>query len=231
MIAKIIKFIIGLGMVPAVVAVVLCLYEQIGRIKLIQNSENYFIWGVWAYIIFDLLLLRPKGVYVFGHEATHAMVVWIFGGRVTSFKASAKGGGVTATKSNFIINLAPYFIPFYTVLVCLFYFILARFFSMDEHTNWFLFIIGLTLIFHIVLTVDTLKTKQPDLAATGYLFSLSLIILINAVIIILIFSGLFESISAREFFIGAAERTKEYYRAAFEYLFGMKWAAAMTNVK
>jgi len=73
--------------------------------------------GCWLAIF--LLLPKPMWVYVFGHELTHAIWTWLFGGRVKKFKASSQGGHVVVTRNNFIIALAPYFFPLYAVLVVL----------------------------------------------------------------------------------------------------------------
>ncbi|MFO1511751.1 MAG: hypothetical protein U1F83_02370 [Verrucomicrobiota bacterium] len=66
-----------------------------------------------------LLLPKPMWIYVVGHELTHAIWVWLFGGSVKKFKASSSGGHVIVDKNNFLISLSPYFFPFYVVLVVL----------------------------------------------------------------------------------------------------------------
>src|SRR5215475_12752418 len=73
--------------------------------------------GAACWVAIFLLLPKPMWVYVFGHELTHALWAWLFGGRVKQFKATSQGGHVVVTKSNFLIALAPYFFPLYAVLV------------------------------------------------------------------------------------------------------------------
>src|SRR2546422_7152485 len=77
-----------------------------------------------------LLLPKPMWVYVFGHELTHAIWTWLFGGRVKKFKASSQGGHVLVTRNNFLIALAPYFFPIYAVAVA------AGFAVGDWVLNW-----------------------------------------------------------------------------------------------
>lgn len=219
MLKKIFKFIIGVALVPVVIAAALCFYAQIGRIRIIADSQGFFIWGVISYILLDLLLVRPKAVYVFGHEATHALFTWIFGGKVKNLKASSKGGSVQTSKTNFIISLAPYFIPFYTLIACLLYLLFSLFMITARYSNYLLFIIGFTLVYHIVLTVDSLKVKQTDLSDTGYVFSLALIILMNIIILALIISGMFRQVDLKEFFIATAYQTRDFYVNSYNYLF------------
>ena len=73
--------------------------------------------GAACWVVIYSLLPKPMWVYVFGHELTHALWTWLFGGKVKKFKASAKGGHVIVTKNNFLISLAPYFFPVYAALV------------------------------------------------------------------------------------------------------------------
>src|SRR5438045_4984914 len=75
--------------------------------------------GAACWLVVLLLLPKPMLVYVFGHELTHALWTWLFGGRVKKFKASAAGGHVVVSRSNFVITLAPYFFPVYAAMVVL----------------------------------------------------------------------------------------------------------------
>src|SRR5258706_1741260 len=73
--------------------------------------------GAACWLVIYLLLPKPMWVYVFGHELTHALWTWLFGGRVRKFKASSEGGEVVISKNNFLITLAPYFFPVYVAAV------------------------------------------------------------------------------------------------------------------
>src|SRR5437763_16460039 len=84
-----------------------------------------------------LLLPKPMWVYVFGHELTHALWTWLFGGKVKKFKASSNGGPVIVTKNNFLISLAPYFFPLYAALVVGFFVIGRLIWNWDSYAVWF----------------------------------------------------------------------------------------------
>src|SRR5213083_261670 len=77
--------------------------------------------GAACWLVILLLLPKPMWIYVFGHELTHALWAWLFGGRVKKFKATSQGGHVVITRSNFFITLAPYFFPLYVAVVVLFF--------------------------------------------------------------------------------------------------------------
>ena len=73
--------------------------------------------GAACWLVIFLLLPKPMWIYVFGHELTHALWTWLFGGRVKKMKVTSAGGHVVVSKTNFLIALAPYFFPLYAVLV------------------------------------------------------------------------------------------------------------------
>ena len=49
--------------------------------------------GAACWLVVFLLLPKPMWIYVFGHELTHAVWTWLFGGRVKKLKASSSRAG------------------------------------------------------------------------------------------------------------------------------------------
>lgn len=144
-------------------------------------SGTIALWaGFGSFLALWLLRFRPVKTYVFGHEMTHAIVGLFFGARPSNLKVTVKGGSVQLTKSNVWITLAPYFVPFYTVLVV----IIAAMARLCMHTLPFqpawLFAVGFTWCFHVLFTLKSLGEEQPDVREYGRLFSWELIFLLNA---------------------------------------------------
>lgn len=141
-----------------------------------------FLAGALCWIVIFMLLPRPMWLYVVGHEMTHAIWTWIFGGKVKKMKVSSKGGHVIISKSNFIIALAPYFFPFYAfVLVVLFG---AGHLIWGWSKFWVVFhlLLGVAYAFHITLTIYILRTEQSDITEHGYFFSFVIIFLGNILV-------------------------------------------------
>jgi hypothetical protein len=132
-----------------------------------------------------LLLPKPMWIYVFGHELTHALWAWLFGGRVKKFKASAKGGHVVITKSNFLIILAPYFFPIYVVLVVLLFALGHVVLGWTRYFVWFHLVVGAAYGFHLTLTWHILQTRQTDISSQGWFFSGVIIFLGNILVLLL----------------------------------------------
>ena len=116
------KILLGLLLIPACVAATMIFG---GEIFPILKTEVWFFIGLFSYLLLLAIFQQPVRTYIFGHELTHVLWVWLFGGRVKGFKAAATGGEVRTSKSNFLIFLAPYFFPLYSVLVILIYTILS----------------------------------------------------------------------------------------------------------
>ena len=90
----------------------LCLGAGVALVRVARASgQADTMWvaalsGAACWVVIYLLLPKPMWVYVLGHELTHALWTWLFGGRVKRFKVSAAGGHVVVTRSNFLIALA-----------------------------------------------------------------------------------------------------------------------------
>src|SRR6059058_5900860 len=108
--------------------------------------------GAGCWLAIYLLLPKPMWVYVFGHELTHAIWTWLFGGRVKKFKASSQGGHVLVTRNNFVIVLAPYFFPLYAALVVLCFLVGHLFWGWTRYLVWFHLLLGAAYAFHLTLT-------------------------------------------------------------------------------
>jgi hypothetical protein len=142
--------------------------------------------GAACWIVVFLLLPKPMWVYVFGHELTHAVWTWIFGGSVKRFKAGAEGGHVMTTKSNFLIVLAPYFFPLYAVLLVMVFVVFILVGAWHKaYVPWFYLLLGAAYAFHLTLTWHILRTRQTDITSQGYIFSAAVIFLGNAFVLLI----------------------------------------------
>jgi len=141
--------------------------------------------GAACWLAIYLLMPKPMLLYVFGHELTHALWTWVFGGRVKKFKATPQGGQVVVTKNNFLVTLAPYFFPFYAVVVVLVLTVGRLIWGWTRYLAWFHLFVGAAYAFHVTLTCHALQTRQSDITRQGYLFSAVVIWLGNLSVVIL----------------------------------------------
>ncbi len=178
MLKKILKIALGVMLVPFCLGFTWQFGVAVFSTPYKADVPYYFIAGGLTYLTLHFLFKKPILTYVFGHELTHAVFAMLFGGSVKSFRASGQGGQVTVTKSNFLITLAPYFFPLYTVLALVLCIITAGS-EVPGAARFFIFLTGATFCFHLLLTIIFLQTDQKDIREQGAVFSYPLIFLFN----------------------------------------------------
>lgn len=178
------KFLTGLLLLPLVWIVVVATTRLLTSLRPAElgGSLELTCWlagGFFFWLLLFFTMPRPMRTYVLGHELTHAFWALLMGARVSRLRVSVRGGSVTVSKSNWIITLAPYFFPFYTMLVLFLVFVLGIFIDLHPYQPLTLALIGLTYAFHITFTLSILAIRQPDIQEHGRLFSYTTIILLN----------------------------------------------------
>lgn len=182
---KWLKTIIAILLLPLCIGAAKALFRVLGETGQADTIWVAILGGAACWLVVFLLLPKPMRVYVFGHELTHALWTWLFGGRVKRFKATSRGGHVVITKSNFVIALAPYFFPLYVALVVLCFVVGHLLWSWTHYVVWFHLLVGAAYAFHVTLTWHILKTRQSDITSQGYLFSAVIIFLGNISVLLL----------------------------------------------
>jgi len=178
-----IKFLIALLLLPVCGGAGLALLKVLHTCGSVDVVWIPLLGGAACWIVIFLLLPKPMWIYVFGHELTHALWTWLFGGEVKKMKITSAGGHVVISKTNFLIALAPYFFPLYVVLV-IGGFALGRWF-WGWPLVYFHLLVGAAYAFHVTLTIHVLQTRQSDITGQGYLFSTVVIFLGNAGVLLL----------------------------------------------
>ena len=201
MFKRFLKIIIGICLLPVCFGSSWAFYDLLQSLGSLQQIMLYFLSGIGLYFIMYFSGLKLNFLYVLGHESTHALLSLLCGGKIKSFKVSSQGGSVATTKNNVLISLGPYFIPIYTALLSACFFCIAYFYSsIYDYVQIYIFLLGWTISFHYFMTVHSLRIEQPDLSENGYLFSLTLIYLINLSIIALLLGILFKQVEILGFF-------------------------------
>jgi len=180
---KWVKLIIAIAMLPVCGGAAKALWMVLQRCGGADTTWVPLLAGAACWLIIFLLLPTPMWLYVLGHELTHALWTWLFGGQVKKMKVKSSGGHVVISKTNFLIALAPYFFPLYAVLVIL-VFALGHL-IWNWHQVYFHLAVGAAYAFHVTLTVHVLRTEQSDITGQGWLFSGVVIFLGNVGVLLL----------------------------------------------
>jgi len=198
------SFILGLFLLPVCYGVGKSFLNLVSMINLFSSTKQlwiFFVLGFISYILAHFLFSKPLKLYIFGHELTHALSGIISGSSIKSFKLKKESGSVTLSKVNLFIALSPYFIPIYTVILIL----LNVIFEIPK--SIFLFLIGVTVAFHIALTLFAIKQGQSDLKKYGTFYSLVLVFIANCVVLSGILA-IFFPVSFIDFIIDSIKNTR-----------------------
>lgn len=227
---------IGLALLPTAALTLLAAAQALGALAWRSSSALPFLGGLAlaaaAWLVsrhgtaggsgpVALLGGWVQRLYVLGHEFTHALAAWSLGAKVLGFKVEEKGGHVDLSHSNAAIALAPYCVPLYALFVVMGY---RLWLALDPAAGGyavFLVLMGLTLAFHMIETLECLwGRRQPDLAAAGgAVFSLALIGLANGALVLLLLKLLFPGgVSLLSRLRGVFWRSVEFWRWLYRFL-------------
>ena len=182
---KWIKTIIAILLLPVCFGAASALWRVIQQSGGTDTTWVPLFAGAACWLVIYYILPRPMWIYVFGHELTHAVWTWIFGGRVKKMKVTSNGGHVIISKTNFVIALAPYFFPLYAALVVAGFALWHLFWDWKSLLPWFHLLLGAAYAFHVTLTCHVLQTRQTDITDQGYVFSAVIIFLGNVAVLLL----------------------------------------------
>ena len=122
---------------------------------------------------------RSRFFRTFEHELTHMIAAKVFFAKMESLKVHASGNGEVrySRASNFVIALAPYFLPlFASVLLVLIPIIDPKI------AVWFLVPVGFLLAHHLVASLEEAFSGQPDISEPGRVFSIFVIALFGILV-------------------------------------------------
>jgi hypothetical protein len=217
-------------LLPACGGLAVCL----GKVA-VEFGESDWFWGrpllffaagfaMWMMIF--LLLPAPTKTYVLGHELTHALWAVAMGGKVLGLKVGQAGGQVRVTKTNFVVVLAPYFFPFYTVMAGLLWWVASLIWEV-RGWEWVLFYVtGLTWAFHLTFTARALAQPQSDVREHGWLFSMVVIFCAN----ILVTTALIGLLNPNVSWLEVGRRISVEVAGAYVWV-GQRLAAAWQAIK
>lgn len=177
--------------------------------------------GLTAFLVFWKVLPDQTRIYVLGHELTHALWGLAFGAKVSNLKVRSTGGSVMLTKSNVWITLAPYFFPFWTMIVVLLALAVKGIIYLANSEASFpvpwlwMFTVGFTWCFHVCFTIRSLMQTQSDVQEYGRVFSWTLILACN-IAGMLLWIACTTDVSASAIFDRLCSRTTAAYQETFQ---------------
>ncbi|MCK4463134.1 MAG: hypothetical protein KAU58_02365 [Candidatus Omnitrophica bacterium] len=216
---KIAKYITGALLIPLAIGFSKAFYAGFLNLDYINVRLPLFLWGIVLYMLMHILFFKPTYFYTLGHEAIHVLATWLCGGHITSFSVSRWGGSVSTSKTNFFIELSPYFVPIYTIVLILIAPLIKSKLVNIHILSCYIFSLGFTLGMHLIMTAEALKLKQTDIMKSGYPFSLMIIYVANLLIVFFILSLFTKDLSFKAYFLKSLDYSKNIYFSIWNKLF------------
>ncbi len=173
---KSLKFVVMILSMVFAVSYGFSLFLICKSVNLQQASIRCFAYGFIPYTLAWLIFLRRRYFFsTFEHEFTHLIIGLIFFKRPVGFHATdGEGGSTVLYGSNFIITLAPYFLPTLVFLILPVYLILS-----PQFHNYYFILFGILTAYHFLSTCQEFSYRQPDIIKSGKIFSTVFLIFAN----------------------------------------------------
>jgi len=142
-------------------------------------QTRFFFTGFILFLPFWFFWLKKSSFYsTFEHELTHLIVGLFFFKKPAHFTVTHEEGGVTGLfGNNFIITLAPYFLPTFALFILPIYPIIN-----SEFQLYFFILFGFIISYHVLSTIQEFSFYQPDIYTSGKLFSTIFLIFANIIV-------------------------------------------------
>ncbi len=150
----------------------------------ILDKVYYLLFGLGCVIYLLVHVVRkPESFYVWNHEFSHLLASKMFFKDVKGFHITRRQGGrVVVEKTNFLIDLSPYL--FYPLIIFfVFLAILFRKAGFQAGIRAYFLSAGYLLTMMLAFTVTSFVSGQEDIKRNGYLFSATLVFLLNLIIL------------------------------------------------
>ncbi|RMF92310.1 MAG: hypothetical protein D6734_12615 [Candidatus Schekmanbacteria bacterium] len=190
---------------PAGVIFSLALFEVIKRFLLINPINIVFISGIIFYFLLRYLVKWIGYDFVdvgevLVHELVHGFFSLLFLGDVKSLSVyPKKGGQVSVSRSNFLVELSPYCFPIIAIVVSG-----IKPFFIKSAGIYIVFITGFFLGQHLAALFKDFHLGQSDILNNGIVFSFSVVLFLNVFFVGIMMVILGDGYSAVPLFLNEA---------------------------
>ena len=192
---SIVKFMLGICLLPYVWGISVSLLKELGAVEKIQ--QDYFWVGIITLVLIHFFIWEPQIIYAKGHRLLE--IIFSF------FQP--------------LVKLAPYLLPIYTILLLIAYAIFSPLATSESFTNTFIFFCGFSIALHLVFAAKTLRSKREDFLKGNYIFGFSFVYIVTLLFAGLCFVVFSSEFSFANFFTGSLQKGSSVFYAIFRQLF------------
>ena len=194
-IAAIFKFVLFILLLPVVVGTTVGFVDELSQLP--NDLAEVFYRGILFYLLMHIFIVEPKGVFQYGQNVVSSI-----------FKFFAP-----------LVKIAPFVLPIYSFLFLILFYFSSLFFDSRELAGMFMLLVSFTLTMHVVFAAQMLRESDSNAAKPNYFFSISLIYVLNAFLLALMFDLILTDFSFSKFFETLCSIAGGVYSAVFRQLF------------
>lgn len=191
----IVKFTLGVCLLPFVYSSTTALLNELGVIELVYR--HYFWSGVISLLVVYLFVWEPAVIYTKGQE--------LLGAVFNFFKP--------------LVRVAPYLLPIYTIILFIAFGLLTLIAKSEWLLRYCVFLLGFTVSLHLVFSAKSVRTKKNDFLKGNYIFGFSFIYILNIALLAFLLNLLFKAFSFVNFTNNSFQSGKDIFYAIFKQLF------------
>jgi hypothetical protein len=192
---SVVKLILGLCFLAFVYSSTVSLSAEC---KVIDTAVmSFFLVGIAVFVIIHLFVFEAAEIYRRGQKLLEIV-----------FKFFSP-----------FVKIASFLLPIYALVIFFVYWPLSYAIRSVIALNYFMFLFGFAMAFHLVFSAKILRSRQGDFLKSHYIFGFSFVYIVNIVVIALCFNLIFADFSFVNFFNNAFKVTGEIVFAVFSQLF------------
>jgi hypothetical protein len=191
----IIKFILGILLLPFVYSTALSFLNELGLVD--RGLQTIFWSGAISFLVIYLFIWEPALIYNKGHKLLEIMFSF--------FKP--------------MVNVAPFLLPIYVILAFIIYGLLSLAIKSSWLIEYTLFLVGFAAVLHLVFSAKTIRTKKGDFLKGNYIFGFSFIFILNLGLLALGFNFMFKEYSFVNFCNVSFKIASAIFYVVFKQLF------------
>ncbi|MDD5653553.1 MAG: hypothetical protein PHT31_05265 [Candidatus Omnitrophica bacterium] len=191
----IIKFILGVCLLPFVYTTTVSFLSEFSLIEGVLQS--YFWYGISSFLVIYLFIWEPTVIYTKGQRILEIIFTFV----------------------RPLVRVAPFLLPIYFIILMSAYGLVYIFNQSAEMRDLFVFLFGFSMVFHLVFSAKSLRTKQEDFLKANYIFGFSFLYLVNLMLLAFLFSFIFAKFSFVNFCNLSYQSASNIFTSVFSQLF------------
>lgn len=165
-----------------------------------SDFQDFLIYGVVAFFIVFFFIYQFWGLFESGQKMKLGMFKFL------------------APFDRIVCNI----LPFYFLTTMLLFYLFRHFFGTSNYDHYFMFFAGFAMTMHVILVAQDMQEQEPSPIKPTYLLSISVVIILNAVIFILMVDLVRGLWTFPAFFHKAFDRMADIYSEGLKYLSHVK---------